>query len=140
MSRLIDYAIRTNFGWPREPTIPARFDIQSYLRPWLSTHVEGRSTNGEHRHLGLRVSGSGGGQWHLVVDHGQLVAARTGLRRGDGATCHLTSRTFSQLVSGRLSCETAINAGKLVVTGSSVHPCEIERLFRDITPNNPTKF
>ena len=138
MQRLIDFAIRSNFGWPREQTIPARFDIQSYLRPWLSTGTEGSYTNGGHRQLGLRVSGSGGGQWQLVVNHGRLVAAEAGRLRGDGATCHLTSNTFSQLVSGRLSCETAINAGKLVVTGNAVHPCEIERLFRNITPNNPT--
>ncbi len=138
MQRLIDYAIDSNFGWPREPTIPARFDIQSYLRPWLSTPAPGGNTNGRHRHFDLRVSGSGGGQWQLIVHHGRLVAAQAGLQHGAGTMCHLTSKTFSQLVTGRLSCETAINVGKLVVTGNSIHPCEIECLFRDITPNNPT--
>ena len=137
MARLIDFAIRTNFGWPREPTTPARHDIHGNLSRWLS-RPQPVNANGDRSYVSLRVSGSGGGQWHLVLSHGQLVAAGTGLRGGDGATCHLTSDTFTELIDGRMSCEAAINAGKLVVAGGSVQPCEIARLFRTIKTDDST--
>ena len=91
---------------------------------------ERAATNGNCQYMSLRVSGSGGGQWHLVTEHGDLVSAGLGLRNGNDPACYLTSNTFTSLVNGDLSCESAINSGKLIVAGSTAW--EVARLFRGL--------
>ena len=82
--------------------------------------------------VNLQVTGRGGGQWHLVLNRGRLIASGVGLHVGAGPTCYLTAETFSQLTQGGLSWDDSINSGRLVVAGNSVSPWELARAFRSL--------
>src|SRR5690606_34853164 len=92
--------------------------------------------NGDRRYISLRVSGSGGGQWHMIVDHGQLVGVGAGLRNGDSPTCYLNSDTFHRITCGQLTWESALQSGRLFTAGSSPSPEEIARCFQEITSSS----
>ncbi|HEY1784087.1 MAG TPA: SDR family oxidoreductase [Pirellulales bacterium] len=156
MTRLAKFAIDVNFGWPREASIVPTYSVAPQLSKWLPGARGSKPAGGDGGSLGdnpamggcvrqaaepatagsslkyvnLQVTGRGGGQWHLVLDRGRLVASGVGLHSGAGPTCHLTSATFARLAQGGLSWEDSINSGRLVVTGNSVHPWELARAFR----------
>ncbi len=132
MLRLIRFAIQANFGWPREAPATVPFELGRELGGWLQADRPAAGSQAALRYVSLGVSGGGGGQWHLVVDGSRLVGAGRGLHNGGGPTCYLTSATFSGLTRGDLSLEDSINTGRLVVTGNSVRPAELARLFRDL--------
>jgi thioester reductase-like protein len=132
MDRLIGFAIRSNFGWPREMPIVAPFNVAERLNKWLAAGRELSGLNGHSRYVSLMVSGRGGGQWHLVIDRGRLVGAKNGIKQDSGTVCYLTSDTFSRIVRGNESLENFIHAGQFVVTGNSVRACELEQCFRDL--------
>jgi thioester reductase-like protein len=132
MLRLIRFALKSNFGWPREAPATAAFELGRDLSRWLQADRPQPGSAAALRYVSLKISGSGGGQWHLVVDRDRLIGAGRGLISGDGPTCYLTSATFAGLSRGKLSLEDSINAGRLVVAGNSVRPVELARLFRDL--------
>jgi hypothetical protein len=138
MDRLVRYAVEVNFGWPRPAPIVPPHDAAEPLRPWLAHGTAGNGShdaangNGHYQYLNLQIVGRGGGQWHLLLDHGALVAARPGLRDDSTPTCHLTSTTFSQLARGELTFQDSIDSARLVVAGRSVHLGQLARVFRDI--------
>ena len=83
MRRLSQFAVDTNFGWPKESPALARHALARQLQPWLAAGA-GLSADADQDYLSMRVSGSGGGQWHLVLRHGQLaMRARPAQRRRD---------------------------------------------------------
>jgi hypothetical protein len=129
MSKLARFAIDVNFGWPREASIVPSYAVGTQMNKWLPAENRWKSTGGL-KYVSLQVTGRGGGQWHLVLNQGKLVAAGVGLRSEGGPTCYLTSATFAQLAQGGLSWEESINRGRLVVAGNSVHPTELARAFR----------
>jgi thioester reductase-like protein len=152
MSRLAQFAIDVNFGWPREASIVPTYTVGPQLSKWLPAARDWKSAGGDGgaladhvgrqnalgpaaagsslKYVNLQVTGRGGGQWHLVLDRGELVATGVGLHSGAGPTCYLTTATFARLAQGGLSWEDSINSGRLVVTGNSVHPWELARAFR----------
>ena len=132
MLRLIGFALKANFGWPREASAKATFELSQAIGDWLQSDRPEPADPAALRYVSLGVSGSGGGQWHLVVDRGRLIGAGRGLVNGGGPTCYMTSATFAGLSRGDLSLEDSINAGRLVVAGNSVRPVELARLFRDL--------
>ncbi|HEX4142347.1 MAG TPA: SDR family oxidoreductase [Pirellulales bacterium] len=155
MARLAQFAIDVNFGWPREASIVPTYTVGTQLSKWLPGARNGKSAGGDGgalgdprgagqkgtdpamagsnvRYVNLQVTGRGGGQWHLVLDRGRLIATGVGLHSGAGPTCYLTSATFARLAQGGLSWEDSINSGRLVVTGNSVHPWELARAFRSL--------
>ena len=138
MDLLIRYAIDKNFGWPREMPATPKFPIAEDLTPWIEhgQQLNDMNGNGERRYISLRVSGSGGGQWHMIVDHGQLVGVGAGLRNGDSPTCYLNSDTFHRITCGQLTWESALQSGRLFTAGSSPSPEEIARCFQEITSSS----
>jgi hypothetical protein len=141
MHRLVRFAIDANFGWPREASIVPEHDIGRTLAPWLAAELSqnrnghaanGQEQNGHGRVVNLHVSGPGGGQWHLKLDHGGLVAAGRGLRPQSAATCYLNSDTLANIAQGNLAFEDSIHAGRLVVTGNSIRPLELARVLRGL--------
>ncbi len=131
MLQLIRFALKTNFGWPREaPVVPA-FDVGQWLGKWLSARPS-QPTGGNVRYVSLAVSGQGGGQWHLLSDQGRLVGVGVGVQNGSSPTCYMTSATLARMARGELKLEDSINSGRLVVAGNSVHPSELARLLGDL--------
>jgi len=131
MRRLVQYAIKTGFGWPRETQIVASQDFSEEFAPWLARDEE-VTTGSESRIVNIFASGPGGGQWNLTVHNGRLVRAERGLTSDAHSTCYLTSSTLAALVRGALPSEAAIDAGRLVVVGNSMHPRELAKLLREL--------
>lgn len=139
MDRLSRFAIDTNFGWPKESPAVARHALASQIQPWIVAGDGLSASDAAHDYLSMRVSGSGGGQWHLMIRQGEIVGAGNGLRNGDATTCCLTSDTLSQLAQGEISWDAALNTGRLVVTGDSVPPRHVARFLRDLVQQPPHK-
>lgn len=133
MNLLIRYAIDKNFGWPRETPATAKFPVADDLAPWIQNARQLNGANGDRRYVSLRVSGSGGGQWHMILDHGQFVGVASGLRNGDSPTCYLNSDTFHRLTRGELTWESALRSGRLFTAGDSTPAEEIAQCFHEIS-------
>jgi len=131
MILLAKFAIEVNFGWPREAPIVPKYTVASKLSPWLPSGDIGMR-GGDGAALRGAEWMRGGGQWHLVLNRGRLIASGVGLHVGAGPTCYLTAETFSQLTQGGLSWDDSINSGRLVVAGNSVSPWELARAFRSL--------
>ena len=97
--RLIDFAIRTNFGWPRSRPILAEFDISDHLRQFLPLEWEAANGDGTESRIGLQINGPGGGCWELVLRNRQLVAAKWGLSERAG-TVLLSQRPYIPRAGG----------------------------------------
>jgi len=129
MTRLARFAIDVNFGWPREASIVPTYTVGTQLSKWLPTTTSPEPTESGLKYVNLQVTGRGGGQWHLVLDRGRLVASGVGLHRGAGPTCYMTSATFARIAQGGSTWEDSINSGRLVVAGNSVLPWELAQAF-----------
>ena len=132
MDRLIRFAMAANFGWPREAPIVPAFEVRSQLHPWLEREEQMPAETDALRYVSLRVSGPGGGQWHLAVEQGRIVHAGKGLSSGPGPTCHLTSETFAELARGAITLEDSIRTGRVTVAGNSVPGAELARCFHEL--------
>lgn len=133
MQRLIEYALATNFGWPREQAILPPVEVGSRLAPWIAARPTNPANAVQPRYVSLFVSGRGGGQWHLTLDDSHLVGAAPGLRNGDSSTCYMNSATFARLTGGQMNLEDAINSGRLIVAGNAVRTSELANLFRTLS-------
>lgn len=114
------------------------FEVGNKLKKWLTASRRPTGENRDLKFLSLRVSGKGGGQWHLVIDRGRLVGAGVGLRNGSSPTCYLNSNTFARLSRGKAQLDESISSGKLVVAGSSVHPSELAEVFAELMSEEPS--
>ncbi|MFI4874333.1 MAG: SDR family oxidoreductase, partial [Blastopirellula sp. JB062] len=137
MDRLIAFALEKNFGWPREASAKIKFPIAENLAPWLASADGLDQSGGDRRYVSLQISGSGGGQWHMILDQGRLVGVGSGLQNGDSPTCYLNSDTFTRLTLGELSWETAMRSGRLVTTGHAESSEQLARCFQELaaSPN-----
>lgn len=136
MDMLVKYAIDKNFGWPREAPVPRKYAIAEELSPWMNNISPPTNGNGHRRFVSLRVSGNGGGQWHMIVDHGHLVGVGSGLKNGESPTCYLNSDTFHRITQGQLSWDEALQSGRLFTTGSALSLEEIARCFQEIAASH----
>ncbi|MCC9607894.1 SDR family oxidoreductase [Blastopirellula sp. JC732] len=132
MDRLVAFALEKNFGWPREASAKIKYPIAQDLAPLVDNAKDLADGSSDRRYVSLQISGSGGGQWHMIVDHGRLVGVGPGLQNGDSPTCYLNSDTFTRLTRGELSWESALQSGRLVTTGHAASSEQLARCFHDL--------
>ena len=118
--RTARYALNTNFGWPRSPSVRPEFDVHKHLSGQLPVGFQTSHERGQTQLIGVQVNGPGGGQWTLVVDGGQPVAAQFGLADDRHALMSMNSKTFQRFVRGELSVEQAHEHGQLTLEGSQL--------------------
>jgi hypothetical protein len=118
--RTARYALKSNFGWPRSPSLRPEFDVHSHLSSQLPVGFQTGCNPGQTQLIGVQVNGPGGGQWTLVVDGGQPVAAQFGLADNRHALMSMNSKTFQRFVRGELSVEQAHEHGQLTLEGSQL--------------------
>lgn len=136
MKRLVRYAIGAGFGWPREEAIRAPQDISALLAPWLAEEETAQSIQANAHVVNISASARGGGAWHLVSEGGKLARVERGLALDATASCYLTAPTLAALLRGALPLQAAIDVGRLVVVGASMHPRELAKLFRELAGAN----
>ena len=137
LARLIDFALRTNFGWPRSGPIVADFDVADHLRGFLPLKWEAGSAGQAESHFGLQVNGPGGGCWELLLRNGELVAAEWGLSGRAQACFYLNTHTFREVVGGRLTAGEAAASGKLLMEGSGLSDLQLAELLQAAAGGRP---
>ncbi|MBI1246286.1 NAD-dependent epimerase/dehydratase family protein [bacterium] len=136
MDLLVKYAIEKNFGWPRETPVSLKFPIAQDLAPWMKQSKETTLPQKDRRYVSLRVSGNGGGQWHMILNQGQLVGVGSGLKNGDSPICYMNSDTFHRITHGQLSWEAALQSGRLFTAGNATSPEEIAHCFHQLATSS----
>lgn len=116
--RTARYALTTNFGWPRSPSLRPKFDVHGHLGRQFPLGFENGHDHRSVELFGMQVNGPGGGQWTLVVENGRPLRAQHGLSGRWAALLNLNSRTFERLSRSELSVEQAHQRGQLAVESS----------------------
>jgi hypothetical protein len=130
MVRLAKYAIDSNFGRQRQPKLMPEFDVHGHMSDLLRAREALDQPARRRAHLGLQVNGPGGGQWELLVEDGQLVAADDGVSTRATAVYHLNSKTFQQLVRRQLTVRQAVRRGHVHIEGNGLEPERLEALLQ----------
>ncbi len=77
----------------------------------------------------FRISGPGGGEWHVVVKDG-TCEVKEGAHGKPTTTIAMASEDFLSLIGGRLNAMAAFTSGKLKVEGDLMKSQLIEKLFK----------
>ena len=110
-----EYAVKTNFGWPRPRAIVPDFDVANHMASVLPIRDGGDPPDGDTVRVSLQVNGPGGGQWTLVVDGDRPIAIEVGLDEEPESLLYLNSKTFHQCLQGKLTAQEAVRLGRVVV-------------------------
>lgn len=144
LARLVGFATERRFEEPRVGPILPEIDVERHLatligRPttWFEADERARSGSAEARshtsELRLEITGCGGGAWRVRFDNGDPVAAIPCLDRGFVPGVYTTSRTFADLVRGRIQPDQAVPAGRLLLqVGSAASGEEATSLLRRV--------
>ena len=132
ITKMCKFAIESNFGWPRPPTVTPQFDVHEHLNGLQHARNGNGHANGDSVALGLQVNGLGGGQWELKLEHGDIVAASPGISSRSTATYYLNSNTFERLASRQSTVEQAIGSGHVLIEGNGVPLPELARLLQTV--------
>jgi thioester reductase-like protein len=133
--RMCRFAIDSNFGWPRTIPKPPHFDVHARLRPVEGSLVAADFTEGDRQrpvHLGLEITGPGGGEWELTLDQGRLISARPGLSARCTATYYLNVATFERLAESRTDAQQAIGTGRVVIEGNGVPLADLATTLQNL--------
>jgi len=118
LKRLCQFAVTTNFGWPRPQPPQAPFDVDTFLSSRFQRQNE--AINGCDA-VGLEVSGGGGGQWVLLLRNDQIVGVEQTMPEHAAGSLYLNSRTFEQLARRQTSVEQSVRTGNVLLqTGNGV--------------------
>ncbi|HVW02722.1 MAG TPA: SDR family oxidoreductase [Planctomycetaceae bacterium] len=128
--RMSYWAIDSNFGGGRSKPVEPEFDAHRHLEPLVQAARGPLQEPG--RLLGLQVDGHGGGQWHLVMQDGELVAAEMGLDSRCSATYHLDVNTFASMARGQMTADQAIAAGNVRIKGNGLSRRELMGLLQQV--------
>ena len=133
--RLSRWAIDSNFGSARTrlpaPVFDAHHHLESLVQAAREPDQPPSDCSGD-RLLGLQVDGHGGGQWHLVLNAGNLVAADVGLDSRCSATYQLDVNTFALLARGQVTAAQALAAGSIVIKGNGLSRRELTGALQQV--------
>lgn len=114
--RMCEYAIESNFGWPRPPVVKPEFDTAEHLADLTASEV-GASDGVQ---LGLQVNGLGGGQWAVQVQDGRPVSAVPGINTKCSARFYMNSQTFERLATGETQVDDEVRNGRVLIEGNGL--------------------
>jgi hypothetical protein len=115
LTRLCEYAVDAQFGWPRKLAPPLEFSAGDWLRRRLRADAPDGAVR-PCKSLGLIVTGSGGGCWTVLDDaHGGLLY-REGRAAAD-TEARMNSRTFRDMVEGTTALDQSLRQARILVRG-----------------------
>lgn len=133
---LARWAIANQFGGGRQKPPELKFDLHQHLEALIAERLEARPDRSQY--VGLQVTGSGGGQYHLVLENGRVVAADQGVPDQCTAVYHLDSDTFASLANGQRTAEDALAAGDVVIQGNGLSKPEMLGVLQNVTQATET--
>jgi putative sterol carrier protein len=77
----------------------------------------------------FRISGGGGGDWHVTVKGGTCTV-ESGVHAKPTTTLRMADEDFLALIGGRLPAMQAFTTGKLRIEGDLMKSQLIEKLFK----------
>jgi len=125
--RMCEYAIESNFGWPKPPVVKPEFDAADHLTDLASTDAEAADIQ-----LGLQVNGLGGGQWAVQVKDGQPVSVVPGIHSKCTARFYMNSQTFKRLAEEQTSVEEEVRTGRLLIEGNGLPPEQLRGILAKV--------
>lgn len=128
LDRLCQFAIRTNFGWPKPKLAVPEIDFVEVLG---ATDLVGEGISHEGQPIGLQVNGPGGGQWTLLGDH-ELKAISLGLADNVVARLYLNASSLRRIIENRTTVEMSIATGRLLIEGPKAEHARATRLLSDL--------
>lgn len=134
-TRMCDFALSTNFGWPRPKQAVPAFDVHEHLRSLTDAYSAEQPVQNGRGRLGLQVNGPGGGAWELKLHANRIVAANPGITPACTATFYLNSNTFERIATSSMSGEQAIRSGRVLVEGNGLPQPELARLLQEVAAN-----
>lgn len=137
--KMSDYALSVNFDGPRTKPLQLHFDAHRILEPLVDAIEQLPEAADSQLHLGLQINGHGGGQWHLLLRDGAIVAADAGTDPESSATYHLDVSTFAALTRGELTAADAFTAGRLWVSGNGLPRHKLIRILQDLADSSQSR-
>jgi thioester reductase-like protein len=132
--RIAKYPIERDFILKEHHTAPA--EMQPYDR-LDGLVLSGRPFSAAREKfdaaVNLQITGSGGGQWRLLIRNGRIEGADLGLGAPNSAGLYLNAHTFASLARRQLSVEEAINTGRLLVTEVDERIVNLEEILQQVT-------
>jgi len=130
LTLLCEYAMKANYGFPPPRSKPLEFSPRDWMeRHGIRSEKRLAEETDEHR-LGLVVTGPGGGSWAVSLDEQGKFFFTVGGNEG-AASARLSSDSFLQLVSGRISLREALGQGRVLAFGNGDHTSRLEA-FTDV--------
>jgi len=137
LMRMARFAIQTNFGKARQSSRPSGWDVRAHIQRLRAAGDIQETPESRVIHLGLQVSGPGGGQWKLLARDGRVLAAEDGIGERCGVVFHLTSETLERLVARETSVSHAVSQGWVSIVGNGVRSSVLEALLQTaVTPGD----
>ncbi len=120
LKRMCEFAIRSNFGWPKPPPQIPPLDTASLMAslvrdsPDKAPFPENAKPRSPTRFVGFSFSGPGGGDWCLTFRDGVPVGVSEGLRHGKGPVIRMNTTTLGDLLARKMDRETAVASGRVL--------------------------
>jgi len=115
LRRMCLFAIKSNFGWPVEPSqIPAIQMSEFATANHNSTHSQQQNTVV----IGLRITGPGGGDWELHVCNGTVTHVTEGLTTKSDTVARIASHTLQDIQGSMFSANAALQVGRIILEPS----------------------
>ncbi len=111
-----EFAVRSNFGWPKPPQQIPKLDVEEKLAE-VSLPTEVPQTT-----LGVVVSGPGGGAWQLGFQGDALCAVTPGLHRSMTEIVYLSTPTLAALLQGSMTTAHAAKCGQVLCLSPAGDP------------------
>ena len=130
LRRMCHYAVKSNFGWPIEPSRIPAIDASKLVVKGCKLGI----TNGKTATaVGFVVTGPGGGDWELQVRNGSVTGVNEGLTPRCHTVVRLGSHALKEIVDGSWSARDALRVGLMLVETSggtkSTDVCEMIDAF-----------
>lgn len=138
-----EYAVRSNFGWPKPPQQIPELDVEAMVAkiPLTPDAPSGA--------LGVVVSGPGGGAWQLGFQSESLCSIAPGVHSSTNEIVYLSTPTLAALLRGGLTTSQAMKSGQLLCLQPSADTDNawlakfdkwIAGMTGEIASGNPTRF
>lgn len=137
--RIAKYPIERDFILNEHHTAPA--DMQPYDRLDEFVRSSGQFSAASETceaAVNLQITGSGGGQWRLLIRNGRIEGADLGLGVPNSAGLYLNSHTFASLARQQLSVEESISTGRLLVSEVDEKILNLEDILQQVTSSRQT--
>ena len=128
MRRMCQFALETNFGWPKPACPQPSFDVQERLLRRFQAR-NGAQDAGEA--IGLQVTGSGGGDWELDWDGRSVAGFEAGIGPRAAVVCRLNTKTLERLATRETTPEQAVVTGAVLIEGKGSRETDVIRVLEE---------